>query len=175
MKKDKPLRKAAETPIAPPPTPVDEGRRIRRSTQRTKFAPQDDCRCCDGSHSDNREEAETACHYLLVSSCAHRQLEEPQRAQPYASWSEFDKDLKSGGYYAKVYGGGASTAGISAKAGSSVDLPLAADEPGSVDYNLEDDPRVDTGETHQTATHDDLDLLGSHEGEYTLRTYLAAL
>ena len=56
-----------------------------------------------------------------------------------------------------------------AKAGSSGDLPLAADEPGSADDNHDDDPRVGTGETHQTATNEDLDLLGPHEGMYTFK------
>ena len=107
MKKNEPLRKAAETPIAPPPpAPADESRRMRRSTQRTRFAPQDDCSCCNGSHSDDREEAvsEPAPAFIPLDVPATRLSE--QHRQPYASWSEFDEDMRSGGYYGKVYGGG---------------------------------------------------------------------
>ena len=60
-------------------------------------------------------------------------------------------------------------AGTPAKAGSSADLPLAADEPGIASYNHEDAPGQGKGETHQAATVEIPDLLGTQGGAYTFK------
>ena len=193
MSDEKPLRNDAET-SSPPPPPVasDQERVSRRPGRKVRFAPRDDCDCCDGDHAEANKPQFIPLEWTeeeRQQQQQHRGLEELIRARPKPVYKEENlegvkmippvpvgaprsvaRPFLTLGEFVKQYGADVlDKKRTPAKAGSSADSPLAADEPGGADYKHDDNPRVGTGETHQSAKDEDLDLLGSRDGVYTFK------